>query len=334
MKKLIPIIVVLVLAAAAVAFLALNRPARASSLPPVRPAAPVAQNAPASSSLKVIGNLTSASQATLAFLASGRVQSISVKEGDPVVSGTVLAVLDTTTLNLQVAQAQAALDAANATLQNTEAGPTQDSIQLAKSNLDLAKGTLSQAQAAYDRIGGDSNPFAQLSPQALALQQATSAFRSAQAAYNIAVDHPTSTESQLAVAQATQAQAALNLAKQNIANAKITSPVTGTVLWIGPHLGESVTAGVPAITVADLQHMQVQVGVDENSLPYVTLGQAGTITLDSMPGRTFTGKVSKIGILATTTSGIVSVPVTLDIDPTDALIYPGLSATVELTLNP
>jgi multidrug resistance efflux pump len=261
------------------------------------------------------------------------VKEIDVKVGDQVKAGTVLASLDTSTLDLQVAQAQAALDAANASLQKTRTGPTVDDIQLAKANLDLAQGSLSQAQAAYDRIGGDSNPFGSISPQALALQQATSAFRSAQAAFNLAVNHPTMTEAELALAQTAQAQAALNLAKQNIANAKITAPLDSTVLWIGPHIGESISPGVPAVTLADLSHMQVQVGVDENSLPFVALGQTGTITLDALPGKTLTGKVSKVGILATTTGGIVTLPVTLDVDPTDALIYPGLSATVELNPN-
>jgi multidrug resistance efflux pump len=314
--------------------LSLNRTAQASGMPKVESIAPTPASADSSTTLKLIGSLVSANQVSLAFQLGGKVSTIPVKEGDKVSAGETLASLDTSTIALQIAQAQAALDAANATLQNTKAGPTVDDAALAKSNLDRAKATLDQAQAAYDHIGGDSNPFASSSPQVLALQQAYSGYQGAVASFNLAVNHPTATELELAQAQAAQAQAALNLAKQSAVNSQIVAPFDGTVLWIGPDVGEFVSPGAPALTLADLSHMQAQVGLDENSLPLVKLGESATITLDALPGKTLTGKVSKVGILATTTAGIVSIPVTLDIDPTDAAIYPGLSATVEIATQP
>lgn len=314
--------------------LTLNRTAQASGMPKVESIAPAPVRADSSTTLKLIGSLVSANQVSLAFQSGGKINAIPVKEGDKVNAGAVLATLDTSTVDLQIAQAQAALDAANASLQNTQAGPTVDDVALAKSNLDRAKATLDQAQAAYDHIGGDSNPFASSSPQVLALQEAYSSYQGALASFNLAVNHPTSTELELAHAQAAQAQAALNLAKQSAVNSQIVAPFDGTVLWIGPQVGEFVSPGAPAVTLADLSHMQAQVGLDENSLPLVKLGQPATITLDALPGHVLTGKVTQIGILATTTAGIVSVPVTVDIDPTDAAIYPGLSATVEIATQP
>ena len=87
------------------------------------------------------------------------------------------------------------------------------------------------------------------------------------------------------------------------------------------------------ITLADLSQMQVLIGVDETTLGAIQVGQSATITADALPGRTLTGHVSKIGMLATTTAGIISMPVTIDVDETDAPIYPGLSATVEITIG-
>ncbi len=323
-------IAALVIVAALAVAITLNLPANASPTPTAPSIAPQTQNLAASNNVKTIGSLVSANQASLAFQAAGRVKEIDVKEGDQVKRGALLASLDTSILDLQVAQAQAALDAATASYNKTKAGPTADDIALAKSNLDRAKAALDQAQAAYDRAGGDSNPFAGMLPQSLALQQAYSAYQGALASFNLTVNHPTATELAVAQAQVAQAQDALDLAKQNVANAKIVAPFDGTVLWVAPHLGETATPGAPAITLADLAHMQTQVGVDEDTLPLVKVGQTASITLDGLPGTALTGKVSKIGILATNTAGIVSVPVTIDIDPTSALIYPGLSATVEI----
>ncbi len=332
----------------------------------------------ARNSVEAIGITASANQASLAFQTAGRVKTINVKEGDFVHAGDLLVSLDTTMLDLQVAQAQAGLEAAQAQLDQlknpspsdvaaaqaqvaaAQAGlaqlktPTANEMLIAKANLDMAQAALNQAQAAYDRAGGASNPLMGMLPQGLALQQASDTFMKAQAAYNEAINP---TDAQLKQAQAAvdqaqaqlnrltnpsanslktvqaavaQAQAALDLAKQNVANGKIIAPFDGTVVWVGPQLGESAAPNVPEVTLADLSHMQVQLGVDENTVAQLKVGQTATITTDALPGQTFTGRISQIGLQATMTAGIVSLPVTIDINPTKGPIAPGLSATVEI----
>jgi multidrug resistance efflux pump len=324
------LLAVLVLGGATYLAIQFNRPAAAKAAPAPRPITQPAADLAVANDIKAIGSFMSANQATLAFLMAGRVQEIKVKEGDKVHVGDVIASLDTSMLDLQVAQAQAALDAANAALDKVKTGPTVQDVTIAKSNLDRAKAALDQAQAAYDRIGGASNPLIEMTPQSLALQQASSAYQAAVAAYSQAVDHPTSTELRTAQAQAAQAQAALDLARQNVTNARIKAPFDGSVVWVGPHVGESVSPGAPAVSIADLSHMQVQAGVDENALATIQLGQSATITADALPGQALTGHVSKIGFLAATTAGIVSVPVTIDVDASQTPIDPGLSATVQI----
>ncbi len=371
------VLAALVLAAAMVAVGRFNRPASASPLPPTRVvAASSADDAPAS--VKAIGTFVSAKQATLAFQAAGRVKEIKVKEGDAVHAGDPLVSLDTTMFDLQVAQAQAALDTAQARLDQLKnpsssdvaaaqgqvaaaqavlaqlKTPTANDLLMAKADLDMAQAALHQAQAAYDRVGGASNPFISMTPQSLALQQASDVFLKAQAAYNARTNpsdaqlkqaqalveqaqaqlnrltNPSPNDVRTAQAAVAQAQAALDLAKQNTANAKIVAPFDGTVVWLGPHLGESAAPNAPMVTLADLSHMQVQIGVDENTLAQLKLGQTATIAADALPGQTFTGHISKIGLLATTTVGIISLPVTLDLDATNSPVAPGLSASVEI----
>ncbi len=326
-------IVALIVAAMLAVGIVLNRQADASDTPRARPFASAPAGQAVSNKVKAIGTFASAHQAVLAFQLAGRVKEIKVKEGDQVQPGARLAALDTSILDLQVAQAQAALDLATTNLEKVQAGPTADDVALAKSRLDLAKAAVAQAQAAYDRIGGASNPFIAMTPQSLALEQATQTYQGAWATYHLTVNHPTAAELKTAQAQVAQAQAALDLAKQNLANAKIIAPFDGVVVWVGPHIGEAVSPNAPVMTMADLSQMQVQVGVDENTLAAIQVGQSATITADALPARTLTGHVSKIGLLATTTAGIVSVPVTVDVDPTDVLIYPGLSATVEIQVS-
>jgi HlyD family secretion protein len=351
----------------------------APSAAPARPtrSATTVDAQASSSNLKAIGTFMSANQTTLAFQASGRVKEIKVKEGDKVQAGALLASLDTSISDLQVAQAQAALDtaqarldqlknpsttdvtAAQAAVASAEAAlaqlktPTLNDLKIAKADLDSAQAAVANAQANYDRIGGDTNPFGAMTPQALVLQQASNNYQKALAVYNAKTNpsdaqvkqaeagvdqarsqltrltNPSANDVKSAQAAVTQAQAAFDLAKQNVANGKIVAPFDGTVMWITPHLGETASPGVPAITLADLSRMQVQTGVDENTLGLMRIGQTAAITADAFPGKTFSGKVSKIGILATTTAGIVTIPVTIDLDASEVQVYPGLTATIE-----
>lgn len=328
---------------------------------------------------RVTGNFLAASQAAVAFQMPGRIQTILIKEGDKVSKGDKIAILDTTTLEFQVAQAEAALKLAKARLEQTQtpvspeqeaaakaalaaaqaaynrvsAGPSQDEVAAAKANLDRAKALVDQAQAAYDKAGGASNPYAGVLPTSVALQQATAGYEAALAQFNLAKNHPTATElagaaSQLAQAKAAvaqltptnenlaiaqagvdQAQAAVNLARAGLANATLVAPIDGTVVLMGPKVGEYVNPGVPVVTLADLSKMQVQANVDELTLANLKVGQPATLFVDVLGGRALPAKINKIGLFATSGGGVTSVPVTLDVEATDAPVYPGLSATVQ-----
>lgn len=286
-----------------------------------------------SNTVKAIGNFVSASQATISFQVIGRIKEMRVKEGDKVKAGAVVVTLDTSILDAQIAQAQAALESANVNLDKVKQGPAAEDIAIARSRLDLARAAVNQAQAAYDKIGGNSNPAIAITAQALTLEQATATYQGALATYQQTVNHPTPTELKTAQAAVAQAQAALEVAKQGAGPWRAVAPIDGVVIWVGPRVGESVAIAVPVMTISDLTKMQVQVGVDETTLGSIQIGQTVTISTDSLPDISLTGRVSKIGLQGTTTAGIITVPVTIDVDPSDANIYPGLSATVEISIG-
>jgi HlyD family secretion protein len=331
--------------------------------------------------LKVIGTFVAPNQATLTFKGSGRIKEIRVQEGAVVKKGDTLAVLDTTTLELNVAQAQAALKVAQERLGQTQNGapsadlaaaqaaldaaktsyarvaarPTNDDLALAKANLDKAQAAVNQAQSAYDKV--KDSPYIGMLPQSLALEQATSSYQAALAAYNLAKAHPTAAElkqaaalvsqaqaalarlqptaENLAIAQAQvdQAQVALDLAQQQVADATLTAPVDGTIVWLGPHIGETVGPTTLFLTIADLAHLQLQVGVDETALGLIQVGQGVTIVPEAFQSKTLTGKVARLGWLATTTGGVINVPAWIDVDASDVPLRPGLSASAEIQIG-
>jgi HlyD family secretion protein len=88
------------------------------------------------------GQVAALSQARLAFHSSGTVASIPVKVGDAVKKGDTLIALDTTDLNLQVEQAQANVDSAQAKLEAIQAGARPEDVAAAQAVLDAAKAKL------------------------------------------------------------------------------------------------------------------------------------------------------------------------------------------------
>ncbi len=190
------------------------------------------------------GNLTAAVSATgtispvreaqLAFSTTGALVRLDVQPGNMVKAGQIVAALDTRELELQLAQAEASLAAAQARLDqlknpspadvaaaqasvaSAEAAlqqlknPNPNDLLMAKADLDKAAAALARAQADYDRIGGASNPMIAMLPQALALQQATLDYQKAQAAFNARFNP---SDSQLKQAQAALEQARAQLAR-------------------------------------------------------------------------------------------------------------------------
>ncbi len=108
-----------------------------------------------------------------------------------------------------LAAAQAALNAAQQAYEKIRKGPTADELAALKAQVDNAYAAVKQAQAAYDKIGGASNPNIALTPQAKQLEQATNLYNAAVAAYHNALSHPTAAELAAAQAQIDNAKAAL-----------------------------------------------------------------------------------------------------------------------------
>lgn len=72
----------------------------------------------------------------------------------------------------------------------------------------------------------------------------------------------------------------------------------GTVLDVVLHRGEVAAAGATLLTLADLTEATLTVYVPEDRLGDVFVGQEAQISVDSFPGRVFTGTVKRIGASA------------------------------------
>ena len=164
-----------------------------------------------------------------------------------------------------IAVAQTALDSAQRlveTLKATRANPQQLQAQVdsARAQLAAAEAQLTQAQARLDATRAGSRP------EQIAAGRA-----------------------QLAQAQAAQRQAEVQLAKTTII-----APRAGVVLSRPIDEGEFAPAGAPLMTIGALDSVRLTIYIGERDIGRVRLGQSVDVTVDSFPGRTFSGTVTFI----------------------------------------
>ncbi len=317
------------------------------------------------------GKIEPESEVEMKFETGGTVKEVLVKQGQTITAGTVLARLDTTDLELQVrsaeidlaqaeanleqlfepelaekiAAAQASVESARLNLADLEDGPDPDDVTKAEVALKQTEITLKEAQWAYDQVAyrGDVGAMS----QANELQDATLAYESAVADYNLTVKEATpaelasarstlaSAESSLAEllqdpsaaeiasqqASVDKAQLSLEEAQTNLNNATLVAPTGGVVLQVNIEPGERVLddATDAALTIADTSTYLLKMEVDELDIGQVRQGQRASVTIDAFGKQTFEGTVTDIAPspVSSDSDSIVTYEVTITLDTQD-----------------
>jgi RND family efflux transporter MFP subunit len=105
--------------------------------------------------VSVTGNTTPIQSLDLSFQNGGTVAAVYKNAGDNVSAGDTLVRLDTSSLQAQLAQAQAGVDAAQATLENLQAGPTPQAVQVSQAALATAEQSLTNTYTSVENAVTD-----------------------------------------------------------------------------------------------------------------------------------------------------------------------------------
>lgn len=128
------------------------------------------------------------------------------------------------------------------------------------------------------------------------------------------------------------AQAAYDDAVSQLSDTIIKAPIDGIVIGKPIPAGQTVAQGISnpmvILTIADMSKMQIETQVDETDIGKIAVGQTAVFTVDAYTGKQFTGKVSRISQKATVTSNVVYYTVFIDVDATDNLLKPTMTARV------
>lgn len=293
------------------------------------------------------GNVAAVRSASLAFDISGHVSKVNVQVGDSVKAGQVLMELDTRDLQFALRNAQAQLASAQANYDAAKQKNDQNPQQLlvTKAALDKAIGALQTAQGNYNAVAWRNDILS--TQQAAALASATADYQAALGNFKISAATINDSALKTAASSLAQAQVSVDQAQNNIDKAKLTAPFDGVVAAVNYNVGDtvggsggstsssgiSVSASGAGVVLADPTQLQVKVTLAEVDVAKVKLGQTAQMTLDAVPGGTFTAKVSAIGPVPTITSGVVNYPVYLSVTNPDPAIRPGMTANLSIEVD-
>ncbi|HHY54934.1 MAG TPA: efflux RND transporter periplasmic adaptor subunit [Chloroflexi bacterium] len=117
----------------------------------------------------------------------------------------------------------------------------------------------------------------------------------------------------------------LGQARRELAKASVTAPIDGHVLTVNVQEGQQARAGAEVMTLADLSNLELIVAVAEVDISKVALGQPAEVTIDALPGRNFTGVVTRMEPVSSD-GGAVSYAVTLTLDGDLDGVLPDMTA--------
>ena len=216
--------------------------------------------------------------------------------------------IETNAASIAVDQAQAQIAAAQAAYDHASIDRDRASRLVASG--DLARQALNDAQDAYGggaaqlQAAQDALALAQVDRRNIQIRRLGVLSSRSQHRQSLAVLASAQGERALidqraaqvlaAQGQLAQARAALALAADQVRETQLVAPFDGYIISHNFEVGDLVQPDSAVMTVGDLAHPYMNVYVSETDLPHIKAGMRVGVTIDGMPGRTFTGTVTEI----------------------------------------
>ncbi len=283
----------------------------ASERMPVRVVA--AKKLDMSKSLSTLGTINFVSKADVSAEVDGVLRSVDVEEGEAVTSGQVIAVIDSTLLEVQLKQALAILELSriDAVKSKNEARIAAYRVDSSRISMEKRKNFFQSQQRLFD-MGGLTQSD---------LDRAEVEYKQALTEYQTSLENVKSLQAKSARGhgeaqeRVAKAQADVDGIQAKLDKCTIKAPITGVVATQWKWEGESTKASDSVIvTLMGTQTVYATADVNETNLGQVALGQRAIVTADAYPGMIFQGRVYLISPVIDVNSRTVKVKVKLSND--------------------
>jgi HlyD family secretion protein len=267
--------------------------------------------------LQLIGTVD-ANEVLVSARISGRIQTLTVDEGQEVKAGQLIAVIESDDLQAARNAAEATVSSQKSKLNETveterqTRGETTSQTANAEAQVQASKASLAQAQANLEHQKADTSRTVALAQQGIMSAQARDEAATSLQAYEAAVEtarhNLTAAEASLRQARAHEMAAAVaartvdstrgmvhnasalaDQAKVQVGYSQVFAPISGRVNVRAARQGEVVAAGATIVSIVDLTQTWVYAPLPETQADAVQLGDSLRIVMAS--GATVQGKI-------------------------------------------
>jgi RND family efflux transporter MFP subunit len=247
--------------------------------------------------ISLVGPLRPKEQVDLTPKISGRITELKVDTGFSVRQGDLIAVIEDAEILQQINRSKASILVSTASISQRESELANARAELDRKKQLLDAGLLSRQE-----------------------------FEAVQTRYQVAT-----AQLELARAQKQQAEAELRELTIRHEQTRIYTPMAGAVAKRHVDIGAMVSPSVPIVTVVSTRTMVIHANASERDIGRIRLGETSIVTIDSLPGQQFKGRVMRISPLLDpqTRNGVVEI----EIDNKDGVLKGEMFARVELDLG-
>ena len=276
---------------------------------------------PIGETVTVNGNLAAYDQTTVGVKVPGRLQTIGVDLGSVVRKGQVLAQLEPQDYQLRVQQAEASLSQARARLGLSPDG-ADDRVSAEET------GTVRQAKAVLDDAKLKRDRAAKLVQQGITpraeYDTVDSEYKVALSRYQDALEEIRNRQGVLA-----QRRSEVALAKQQLADTIVYSPLDGVVQEKKASAGEYLAAGAPVVTVVRIDPLRLRVEVPERESHSVRMGQSVRVIVEGDP-ESYLGYIKRLSPTISEQNRVLSVEADVR---NNGRLRPGAFVKAEIVTN-
>lgn len=226
---------------------------------------------------------------------SGEILDIKVDEGTRVKAGDTLLYIDNELLTIQLKQAEAGKELAQAQLLLLKNGARKEDLSQNKEILNQAEINFTSARKDFDRM---KNLYASKSITQKLYEDSEARFKLTEAQYNAARQNldklknlARPEELQQSQANLKKAEAGVDLLRKNIRDSYVVSPINGIVVKKFIEKGENVNPSASLFKISDLSVVDLIIYVSEEELGRVKLGQQASISIDSYKDKNYSGEI-------------------------------------------
>jgi len=253
------------------------------------------------SALLIYGNVD-VREVQLAFYATGRIERLLVDEGDTVEKGQLVAELDPSRYEHDVARLEGETAAQGQLLARLEAGSRPQEKEKARAAVKAAEARLTLARITLGRMETLSKtkfvPRQQLDEARSTFRAAEAELDSAREKLSLVLEGPRKEDIRRARQQFVSLQAALALAREQLKDTKLYSPTAGIIQNRILEPGAMAFPNSPVFSLALTEPLWIRAYIPEPDLGKIKKGMKVEVTTDSFPGRKYSGWVGFISPVA------------------------------------